>query len=167
MYSINNFIIPIGTDVVLKIRNTSNAIVYIIKEPTSTVSIKNNIIYIKQSADSTIIPLQFASNTEAIQAHILLRDSLKLLKTNIENANNNSNVLVNNIEINVSFLTTPGIDYTLNIPVAINQIFGLFVNGVLISNIDFSYTTVPATLTWKGTAPYVLEPGDIIKILYV
>lgn len=167
MFDINNFIVPLGSDIVLKIRNASNIVVHLIREATCTVSVKGNIVYIKQSAESKTIALQFTTTTEALDAHIILREALNQLRINLETVNTPFTLNLNHIEIIPTFTTVSGTDYTFNIPVAISQFVSLHVNGVLISDDQFTYTITPPTITWLGTADYILEPIDTITVYYV
>lgn len=83
LFSKLNFIVPINAgDQTLKIKNIAGVIVYIIKEPTCTIKQNAKFLSIKQSAESTLINLEFSSNTEATEAHSLLRDAVDILLDN-------------------------------------------------------------------------------------
>lgn len=78
MYSKINFIVqPNPGDTTLKIRNTNGIITNIIKEPTCTIRPYGKFLKIKQSSDSNLITLDFSSDSEAIDAHILLRTAIQ------------------------------------------------------------------------------------------
>lgn len=90
MFSTQNFIVPLNnTDKVLKIRNQTGLVAHIIRDPTCTTKQEGLNIVIKQTAESNIITLDFASIEEATLGHIILRDNLVQLAINL-GINNNS-----------------------------------------------------------------------------
>jgi len=68
--------------------------------------------------------------------------------------------------------TTVGIDQDFTVPVGIQQILEFYVNGQLIdNNIITQYVltpsiTAPTTITWKGSADFILENTDVVTIIY-
>lgn len=161
MFSKSNFIIPVQFGNVLKIRNTQNAIVHIIKEAECTVKHIDLILYIKQNAESAVIALNFATTAEAREAHTLLRNALDQLRGNLSiNSGGFYTHIFNPI------LTTINIDTEMPINLLIREILALYVNGVLINSVNYTLLLAPPRLLWKGTAPYILEPDDEVTIHY-
>jgi hypothetical protein len=167
MFNKVNFIVPISTDIILKIRNNIGAIVYLIRNPSCTLSITDSSIYIKQNAESETIILKFSNSVEARGAHILLRDALLMLQNNINNSNTPTALNILRVNIFPLITTTIGINHTMIIPVQINDISYITVNGIIIDLDDYSFNINALTLTWLGTAPYILEPDDLLTIFYV
>lgn len=180
-----NFIAPLNTgDKILRIRNSSNNTVYMIKESTATLKVVTKYIYIKQSFDANMIILDFSSNDEALAASILLRNALDQLSINIGvsvDGNKGSGWKKNNsstgseifeIGFNPSSNSTLGIDYTFNVSAPINNVIGFYVDGILIDNNVtnfFTYvpsSTSPTVFVWKSSATFILETSDVITILY-
>jgi hypothetical protein len=68
--------------------------------------------------------------------------------------------------------TVIGVDQNFNVPVAIQNILGFYINGQFIdNNISVQWvlnpsSTAPTTITWKGTADFVLDADDIVTIVY-
>lgn len=167
MFSKTNFIADINNDVILKIRNVSGQVVYLIREPTCTVSVKGCIISIKQAAESTTINLEFSSSIEAYDAHIILRDALKILL-------DNQTISIPPVPtINIftdKFIGSPytvGPDIVVDVPFIFNEIISIYVNGVLIDKDWYTYTKIPYKITWYAIADYEIDNTDLISILYV
>lgn len=162
MFSKLNFIVPLGTDNVVKIRNNKGVIVHFLRDPTCTISVKENTVTIKQSAESTTVKLQFSSHAEAKDAHILLRDIFKQV---IHNSETQTSIL-----LQVDFvppLTSAAADAIIDIPVTFVNLISLYVNGVLIPRNNYTYSIQDKTFTWLRTNPYILDPTtDIITIIY-
>lgn len=76
MFNTQNFIVPVGTDNVLKLRNTSGMVAHIIRDLTCTIKQEESYIYIKQMAESNTISLEFQTASEAALAHTMLRDAI-------------------------------------------------------------------------------------------
>ena len=166
MYDKSNFIIPINIgDTNIKIRNISNNITCIILDPKCTIVQINYELHIKQKYASKSIILKFTSIENTKDAHILLREALDILNTNI----NPPIVVGNNIEtLQIIPTLTDGInDGDQYFNVTINKIIGLYINGVLQSTSQ--YTFIPDTdyITWLSTADIILETTDIIFLVYV
>ena len=158
MFSKQNFIVAINTDTILKIRNVKGQIVHLIKEPTCTVSVVTHTVYIKQAAESTTISLIFGSPIEAHDAHIILRNNLKQLGINQAGTIIPQVPVPFSTKVIIPPLTVIGVSQSFNTGVVFNSIASLYVNGVLIDNTWYTYTTVPAEITWLGTADYNLDP---------
>jgi len=166
MFSKENFIVPVELNITLKIRNTNNVVQHIIKDPTCTVKQVDVYLYIKQSAEAALIVLNFASKQEAIDAHIILRDALELLKANQNQTNHSSGFNVYNFQ---APNTVINVDYTITLSLLVTEILNLYVNGVLVENDDNNYSLLasPPRIVWKGTAPYVLDTNDRITLNYI
>ncbi len=169
MFSKDNFIVPLNLDVILKIRNNKGVVVHIIKESTCTLKVIENTVLIKQSSEGKLISLDFGTNIEALDAHVLLRNALTQLKSNQTNNNNNNN---NNNSFN-SYVFNPPVDtvinvdtdYTLNFNIV--QILAVYINGVLVNNINYAFLVLPNRFRWFGTAIYILETTDTVTIQYI
>jgi len=166
MFNKLNFLLPLSNSSnSLKIRNVNGIIVHIIKEPTCTISINNNILTIKQSAESTTINLQFSSKTEAEDAHVILRSKLNQLNTII----NSNNGTIQTIYYTFQSLnnTILHVDSNLNIPVTFIDIKKLFVNGVFISSLYYTVDVNTQVIVWKSTNEYTIDTTDEIIIEYI
>lgn len=166
MFSKLNFLLPLlNSSTSLKIRNINGVIVYIIKEPTCTISVINNIITIKQSAESTTINLQFSSKNEAEDAHVILRSKLNQLNTII----NSNNGTIQTIYYTFQSLnnTILHVDSNLNIPVTFIDIKKLFINGIFISSLYYTVDVNTQVIVWKSTNEYTIDTTDEILIEYI
>lgn len=164
MFNKNNFIVPVGIDKALKLRNKFNAIVYIIKDPSCTILINNDTLVIKQNAESNTFYLKFSSNAEALDAHLLLRNELILLNTNL---NNNVTVNIQHVEFNPTSNSIINVDKTYNIPILMNVFISFYVNGIKINENWYTYDLSLSTITWLGIADYILETTDLLTIEYI
>lgn len=182
-YSKLNFISPINVgDKVIRIKNTTGLVLHLIKETTATTYSKGNYIILKQSGEANSITLDFSSETEAIEALVLLRQALTTISLNTginmfgntgSGQGNNSSNSTEILEIGINGPNTIlGIDFIFNVPVNITKIIGLYVNGQLIDNniiLYYTYTpsiNPPTNITWKATAEFALSNTDIITIQY-
>lgn len=166
MFSKLNFLLPLSnSSTSLKIRNVNGIVVYIIKEPTCTISVINNIITIKQSAESTTINLQFSSKIEAEDAHVILRSKLNQLNTII----NSNNGTIQTIYYTFQSLnnTVLHVDSNLNIPVTFIDIKKLFVNGIFISSLYYTVDVNTQVIVWKSINEYTIDTTDEILIEYI
>lgn len=78
-----NFITPINAgDKVIRVKNINGLMVHIIKESTATTYTKGSYLYLKQSAESNVITLDFSSEQEAKECLILLRTALATISNN-------------------------------------------------------------------------------------
>lgn len=169
MYNSLNLVVPLlTTDIVLKIRNNTGKITYIIKDPTCTIKIDGNILSCKQQSESSYITLDFVSAEDARLGHVVLRNALIQLSSNLGLVDNK--VLTYNFVPSITTVT--GIDSVISLPIAAISIDSVFVNEGYVSNISnsqYSFTQgSPGNInfTWKGTAMYILEPSDIVTIKY-
>ncbi len=164
MFSKSNFVVPVEFNTVLKIRNTQNVVVHLIKEAECTVKHVDLTLYIKQNAESTVIALPFTTITEARDAHIILRNALETLRNNIMliSAGNVFNVLTFNPP-----LTTINVDSAIPLNILVAKIFALYVNGILIIPANYDLLLAPPRINWKASAPYILETDDEVTIHYV
>lgn len=166
MFNKLNFLLPItNASTSVKIRNINGIVVHVIKEPTCTISVINNIITIKQSAESTTINLQFASKIEAEDAHILLRTKLNELNT-IINVNSGTAVLLYNVFSPVSN-TTLHVDSNISVPYTFISIKKIWVNGIYISSQYYTVDSLNQLITWLAINDYILDTTDEITIEYV
>lgn len=167
MFNKLTFIIPIGTDTTLKLKDTNNTIVHIIVDPTCTIKQIDSALYVKQNAESALIILTFDSEQDAADAHILLRDALEQLKTNLNLASHAGGF---NIYTFNPPDTVTGTDKVITLTISVTTILSLYVNGVLLNNdnnINYTLLTLPSRIVWKGDAIYELETTDIITIHYI
>jgi len=67
---------------------------------------------------------------------------------------------------------TFGVDLNINVPVGIQEIHSLYINGQFIdNNINQQWilnpsALPPTTITWKGTADWNLDTDDIVTLIY-
>lgn len=166
MFSKLNFLLPLtNTSTSLKIRNVNGIVVYVIKEPTCTISINNNILIIKQNAESSTINLQFASNIEAADAHILLRTQLKQL--NIIINSNNGNIQPSYYSFLSLDTTVLHVDSYLTISVTFIDIKKFYVNGIFISSPYYGIDVNNQRIIWKANNDYIIELDDELMIEYI
>lgn len=171
MFSIENFIFPINnSSTSLKIRNKNNIVVHIIKEFSCTISINNNIVTIKQSAESSVINLSFSSKEEAGQAHILLRNSLKqLLDQNQSGGGGGPTTDFYIKSFNPTTTTILHVDSNISIPFIVSSIHKMWINGLYIHNdliVYYSFNIIGNSITWKSNNEYVIDPTDVITLEY-
>ena len=82
-YNKNNFVVPVGESTSLKIRDCKLAIRHTLYNNTATnFYVDKNYIIIKTDSDNNLIKLDFATNIEALQALVKLKQSYTLVKTN-------------------------------------------------------------------------------------
>lgn len=181
-----NFIAPLNTgDKILKIRNSSNRVVHMIKESTASVKTVTKFIHIKQSFDSNIIILDFSSADEATEAAVLLRSALDELSSNIgvsidgnkgsgwkQQQQSGGGSTIYQIGFNPASNSTIGVDYTFTVNAPINTVIGFYVDGILIdNNVNEFYTFIPSSASptifvWKSSATFALATTDVITISY-
>jgi hypothetical protein len=84
MYSKVNFIVPVNSDTVLKIKDIKGVVAHIIRDHTCTIKRAGRFIHIKQSGDANEVVLDFNSESESEDAHLLLRTALVQMGNNVD-----------------------------------------------------------------------------------
>lgn len=167
MFNKYNFIVDLNiNDKVLKLRNSNNFIQYLIKDPYCSIIQNNNTLHIKQKSESNTIKLDFNNDIEAHEAHVLLRNALLQLVQNI------TPVTPIPSEMNILTLSfIPTLTDSINNSVQyfntnIYKIIGLYVNGVLQNNDQYLFIENTNYITWLASAEIILEPTDLVTIIY-
>ena len=159
-YLKDNFIVPIGSDIVLKIINSTNMVTHIVREPLCTVKAKDNLVYIKQQSESDTITLDFSTNIEAQQAAILLRNVLITLKANIQ-----ANIINPNTYNSYTIPTITNGQTVFNLPFTPNTILIIFVNGDALAHTEYILVNNMLTLNIIGWL-LPIESTDNITLIY-
>lgn len=164
MFNTLNFIVPLNpNDTILKLRNDSNFIQYIIRDPFCTIVQFDKSLDIKQKAESKSIRLDFTTKAEATQGHLILREALAELAANQPTPGGGSEIF----SLNFTPTLTDGVtdsQQDFNIPA--KTIISLYVNGVLQSPDQYLFMEDSDFFIWLASAEIILETTDTVSLLY-
>ena len=168
IFSSLNFISqPNPGDKALKIKYANGQLAHIVRDSTCTIKQSGVNIFVKQQSESNTITLTFASDDEAKIAHILLRQALIRL--------GNTSAVIGSLTpleyiFNPPLNTTLGITASFNIPIIVDTVYAVYVNGAFVNTNYYSLQTnvngIETVFTWESNALYTLNTTDVVTIIY-